>query len=75
MEPSTTAEYQQTDLFTDAEWTALASHFGFTKRQRDIAEHIGLGESQAVIARRLRNAPDTVHTHPKEVFRKAGVKN
>jgi DNA-binding CsgD family transcriptional regulator len=63
------------ELFTAEEWKALASHFGLTRRQREIARLICQGDSRVRIARFLRIAAETVHTHTKEVFRKAGVKN
>lgn len=75
MESDGCPEHPSTELFTAEEWRALACGLGLTTRQREIARLICWGDSRVKIAKALRIAPDTVHAHTKEVFRKAGVRN
>lgn len=75
MESDGFPEHFATELFTTEEWRMLSRELGLTARQREIARLICRGDSRVRIATRLRIAPDTVHAHTKEVFRKAGVKS
>ena len=62
------------ELFTKAEWAALAERFGLSPRQAQIARLICLAFSNLRIARELGLKRDTVRMHNKELFRKLGIR-
>ena len=46
-----------------------------TKREKEIAHYISLGNTNRNIADRLFLSADTVHTHRKNIFKKLEVHN
>ena len=53
----------------------FVEHFGFTKREQQVAKHITNGNSISEIARALTMSPRTVQKHLERIFRKLGVNN
>jgi len=62
------------DLFTKEQWAALATRFGLSKRQKEMAQLICLGYSNTAIARELGLKHDTVRMHNRELFKKLAIR-
>lgn len=69
------------DLFTDAEWRALATAWDLSAREREVARLLCAGHSRPEIASHLRKrdgeslSRDTVRVYVDRIFRKVGVSN
>jgi DNA-binding CsgD family transcriptional regulator len=50
-------------------------NFGFTRREREVAERVVNGDSVSRVARALSMSPRTVQKHQERIFRKLGVNN
>ena len=57
------------------ELNELSSRFGLTQRETDVLRHMLKGLKNAVIARRLEIAEQTVKDHLSKIYRKIGVEN
>jgi diguanylate cyclase (GGDEF)-like protein len=57
------------------ELNELSGRFGLTQRETDVLRHMLKGMKNAVIARRLEIAEQTVKDHLSKIYRKIGVEN
>ena len=57
------------------ELNELSGRFGLTQRETDVLRHMLKGLKNAVIARRLEIAEQTVKDHLSKIYRKIGVEN
>ena len=76
--PSSNSERGSPDA-PEPEWSAQRRHnlesAKLTARQREVLEHICLGESNKLIARRLGMTEGTVKVHVRQMMRKCGATN
>jgi len=63
------------DLFSEAEWHGLRSHFRLSERQGQVARWICRGCTNEAIATRLRLSEGTVRMHTDGLYKRVGVQS
>lgn len=61
------------DLFTSAQWDALARHFGLSAGERNVARLICRGCSDREVAETMHVSAETVETHVSQLFQKLEI--
>jgi len=69
------ADSQLPEMFSSAEWEAIAVHAGLTKRQQQVARYLCLGYRNAEIAQALLISRITVRMHVRALFRRLRVRD
>jgi DNA-binding NarL/FixJ family response regulator len=62
-------------LLNAAQWVFLQKRYQLTPRERQVAELVCRGLTNAGIARHLRIRPETVKTHVRNIYRRIGVRS